>query len=446
MTLTMLAEDGDYFVRRAVAENPNTNPETLAMLAEDGDKAVPEAVAKNPNTPLALLIALSGDEEPWVRRAVAENPNTNPETLAMLAEDGDEGVRSSVAENPNTNPETLAMLAEDGDYFVRSSVAENPNTNPETLAMLAEDGWTSTVAENPNTNPETLAMLAQDEDEEVRSSVAENPNTNPETLAMLAQDEDEEVRSAAVENPNTSPEYFFNGRMVQGIILSPLVLIGKFQVESGFAMVGDPIHLDEWKADNQWKATLDDETNLDDFGEFSFAGAYTTAMDSEMWGDNLGIDRSVVFRTFRDGIFNVYAKISKEGRIIKVVIDLESSDSDLTSGVVLEDIQWISSFGVDSGQATVGDPCYLDQWKTNEGEEWELEGKVGEYSYQGASAATSIDSAGVLGEGKSVVFTTGYGDGSYPVYAVVDENSDGQILKIIIDFSGEDRVATRSGN
>jgi hypothetical protein len=102
---------------------------------------------------------------------------------------------------------------------------------------------------------------------------------------------------------------------------------------------------------------------------------------------------------------------------------------------VIDELRLVGSFAVDSGQAMVGDPCYLDQWKTNEGEEWNLEGKVGEYSYHGASATTLASNAGELGIGNAIVFNTGYGDGYYPVY--VQTNEDGRILKVVIDFDGD---------
>ena len=101
------------------------------------------------------------------------------------------------------------------------------------------------------------------------------------------------------------------------------------------------------------------------------------------------------------------------------------------------DLVLIGSFAVDSGQAMVGDPCYLDEWNPNTNDEWNLEGKVGEYSYQGASATTlSEESAGVLEMAKAVVFSTGYGDGLYPVYAYY--NDDNRVSMIVIDF--EDNV------
>ena len=92
-------------------------------------------------------------------------------------------------------------------------------------------------------------------------------------------------------------------------------------------------------------------------------------------------------------------------------------------------------FAVDSGQAMVGDPCYLDNWDTNKNDDWNIDGKQGQYSYHGASATTIADSYGELGNGTAVVFNTGYGDGLYPVYVVL--NGDDRVSKVIIDFEGD---------
>jgi hypothetical protein len=102
----------------------------------------------------------------------------------------------------------------------------------------------------------------------------------------------------------------------------------------------------------------------------------------------------------------------------------------------LTDLIYAGSFSVDSGQAMVGDPCYLDEWDTNKNEEWNIEGKEGQYSYQGASATTIASSYGELGIANSVVFNTGYGDGVYPVY--VKLNDDGRVSMVVIDFEGEE--------
>ena len=102
---------------------------------------------------------------------------------------------------------------------------------------------------------------------------------------------------------------------------------------------------------------------------------------------------------------------------------------------VLTDLIYAGSFGVDSGQAMVGDPCYLDNWDTNKNDEWNIDNKVGQYSYQGASATTLANNYGEIGNSSAVVFSTGYGDGVYPVY--VEMNSDGRVSKVVIDFEGD---------
>ena len=101
-------------------------------------------------------------------------------------------------------------------------------------------------------------------------------------------------------------------------------------------------------------------------------------------------------------------------------------------------LTYIGSFTVDSGQAMVGDPCYLDEWKNwdSDKESFDEHPKhKGEYSYLGASNATIAEGFGDLGLGRAVAFSTGYGDGVYPVYAKV--NDDKRITKIIIDFDTE---------
>jgi hypothetical protein len=152
----------------------------------------------------------------------------------------------------------------------------------------------------------------------------------------------------------------------------------------------------------------------------------------------------------------------------------------------------IGQFSVHSGQAIVGDPCYLEDWKPWNPEEEKFEShvnKVGEYGYLGASNTTLKKGFGELGnqeecdlcEGKgirtdengvkigmdkkklsakqsqklgrsigfcngcegvgkndhhkAVAFSTGYGDGLYPVFA--DINEDGRVGLIVIDFTGE---------
>ena len=98
----------------------------------------------------------------------------------------------------------------------------------------------------------------------------------------------------------------------------------------------------------------------------------------------------------------------------------------------------IGQFAVDSGQAIVGDPCYLDEWKNWDRDKELFEdhnNKVGEYGYLGACNATIKKGFGQLGGQSAVAFSTGYGDGTYPVYADITE--DGRVGLVVIDFTGE---------
>jgi len=100
-----------------------------------------------------------------------------------------------------------------------------------------------------------------------------------------------------------------------------------------------------------------------------------------------------------------------------------------------DDLVYAGQIGIDSGQAMVGDPCYINDWDTNKNDEWNVEGKEGQYSYHGASATTIAKEYGELGHAKAVVFSTGYGDGVYPVYVYM--NKENKVSAVIVDFLGE---------
>lgn len=102
----------------------------------------------------------------------------------------------------------------------------------------------------------------------------------------------------------------------------------------------------------------------------------------------------------------------------------------------VDNLTLIGHFSVDSGQAMVGDPCYLDEWQSKYDNFAEYVDKAGEYSYLGAAQATITNNYGELGGSRSVVFSTGYGDGYYPVYAEINE--DNRVTKVVIVFEDEE--------
>jgi hypothetical protein len=106
--------------------------------------------------------------------------------------------------------------------------------------------------------------------------------------------------------------------------------------------------------------------------------------------------------------------------------------------IKVDNLQLIGELSVDSGQAIIGDPCYLEDWKPWNSEEDNFEdhvNKVGEFGYLGACNATLNKGFGQLGGMSAVAFSTGYGDGLYPVYAHI--NDDGRVGMIVVDFTGE---------
>ena len=96
-------------------------------------------------------------------------------------------------------------------------------------------------------------------------------------------------------------------------------------------------------------------------------------------------------------------------------------------------IKRLGTFGVDSGQFMIVDPCYLDKWKDNEFSPDDSVG--GEFSYTGA-CCTALTGGGSLvnkiGARLAVVGNTGDGDGEYAVDAHIDK--EGRIRKIEVTF------------
>lgn len=109
----------------------------------------------------------------------------------------------------------------------------------------------------------------------------------------------------------------------------------------------------------------------------------------------------------------------------------------------------IGTFGVDSGQVLITDPCYVKDFVGDDKEDFDekkikamQKSGVYPYSYNGACARTLNDEkdkkgnpqrgAGSIGLGcDGVVANTGFGDGEYPVYARFE---DGRCKEIKIIF------------
>jgi hypothetical protein len=116
-------------VKKVISEMSNVSLENLSREHKNN-------IVNNPNTPPETLTLLANDEAYEVRRGVACNPNTPPEALERLANDEAWYVRWRVAMNTNTPPETLARLADDEDSDVRFAATNNPNYNKKITVTL----------------------------------------------------------------------------------------------------------------------------------------------------------------------------------------------------------------------------------------------------------------------------------------------------------------------
>lgn len=113
----------------------------------------------------------------------------------------------------------------------------------------------------------------------------------------------------------------------------------------------------------------------------------------------------------------------------------------------------IGNVGVDSGQLMITDPCYVKDFDSQEDANFEDSLPEGvdlnkhhneeplndyPYTYGGACAAscnrdrgsTLISNNGF--DGMGACFSTGYGDGSYPVY--LEYNDEGRVKSVTVEF------------
>ncbi|MFA0888149.1 MAG: hypothetical protein ACC613_03505 [Synergistales bacterium] len=86
----------------------------------------------------------------------------------------------------------------------------------------------------------------------------------------------------------------------------------------------------------------------------------------------------------------------------------------------------LGQVSVDSGQLVLVDPCYLKDWKDGE---FRIEGGADNDYARCCMVSLSVEGGGQVFDDLAVCFSTGWGDGTYPVYATKE---DGRIVKVEI--------------
>ena len=100
--LSALVEDAAWYVRFAVARNPNASADMLELLSKDHDLRVRRAIAQNPRTPYYAIENLARDPELSVRNAA----------LALLQSNSNTTLSASFQKRPrfHTKTRTSAQL------------------------------------------------------------------------------------------------------------------------------------------------------------------------------------------------------------------------------------------------------------------------------------------------------------------------------------------------
>jgi hypothetical protein len=108
----------------AAAKSPLTPVETLVILATDGDWGVRKAVAANPHTPPAVLEDFLDDPYWEVVDGVAGNLNLSDHTCSLLSVSSDDRVRRTLVQNPRLPHPLLEALLLDCDPRVQRQARE----------------------------------------------------------------------------------------------------------------------------------------------------------------------------------------------------------------------------------------------------------------------------------------------------------------------------------
>ena len=87
---------------------------------------------------------------------------------------------------------------------------------------------------------------------------------------------------------------------------------------------------------------------------------------------------------------------------------------------------------VDSGQLILVDPAYLRDWKDGE---FDLEKRPNNSYAECCLKSLSVQGGGQVFNDLAVCFSTGWGDGTYPVFAT---KQDGRIVKVELEMAGEE--------
>lgn len=192
------------YSKQLAARHPRIDPDTLAELAQDSDWRVRAAVAENPAAAGVLLEELAGLDVFETRQRVAGHPQTPAATLEQLAEEPDIRIRVEIARNPGTPASLLRQLALDGSSAVREFVSAHPALTQADRDWLTAAGTTPDLQQfiepDPALDEASLEELAAAGGWGQRLA-ARHPATPSRILAVLVTSGDPMLRDVALRHP-----------------------------------------------------------------------------------------------------------------------------------------------------------------------------------------------------------------------------------------------------
>ena len=173
--LARLADDKKEWIARDVVTNANCGQRLLSYMVQRSKPGsdLRISAASSPGCDTDMLGLLADDGRWAVRRAVASNLRSSQTLIRRLCSDSDEHVRFEAASNPSAAPSLLTELSHSDDIQILAGVAANPSTHEAVLRRMAQDSHTaatviSALAGNAACPPDVLAHLLGIDDIDVR--------------------------------------------------------------------------------------------------------------------------------------------------------------------------------------------------------------------------------------------------------------------------------------
>ena len=174
--LARLADDKEEWIARDVVTNANCGQRLLGYTVQRSKPGsdLRISAAASPGCD-ADMLGLLADDGGWaVRRAVASNLRSSQTLIRRLCSDSDEHVRFEAAANPSAVPSLLTELSHSDDIHLLVGVAANPSTHEAVLRRMAQDSHTaaaviSALAGNAACPPDVLAELLGIDDIDLRA-------------------------------------------------------------------------------------------------------------------------------------------------------------------------------------------------------------------------------------------------------------------------------------